>query len=169
MSVETFGNFATSSMIAEATAFKTVKAGSYVLQVNKQYEINEDEGWARLGGRVIIDGTPRGSVFFKVQWKEERGDNGKLKTPCRLFAQLLRSLHPKDTADELSKIDAVTLISEAEKYPVQAYIGEFYKVPDTSNKYGSTRKYPKTPEEVKVVLEQGGVPGNDVVSISPMR
>ena len=163
------GNFASANMISEGTAFKTVPNGFYTLQVNKTYEFNGEEGWARLGAKAIAGGMPRGSVFFKVQWKEERGSNGKLKTKCRLYVQLLKALHPQLSADELSKIDAKELLGEAEKYPVDGMVSEFYVVPDTSNPFGSRRVYPKSPEEVATVRQQGGTPRNDVISISPVK
>src|SRR5688572_12086738 len=115
---EAFGNFASTNMIQEATAFKTVKAGGYDIQVSKVYEMDTEKGFARVGANVVSEGQKRGMVFFRIQWREERGSTGKLKSACKLYAQLLKALHPSATIDELSKIDAVTLLNEAEKYPV---------------------------------------------------
>ena len=163
---EQFGNFASTNMIQEATAFKTVKAGSYDIQVSKVYEMNIEEGFARVGANVVSEGQKRGMVFFRIQWTEKRNSNGKLAAGCKLYAQMLKALHPSATLDELSKIDAATLLNEAEKYPVSAFISEYYSVKDDSNPpYTTSRRYPKSPEEVKAVLSEGGIAKNDVVSI----
>lgn len=169
--VEEFNNYASTNLLSEANAFKTVKPGLYDIQVNKVYEKNDAEGWARLGAKAVSEGMPRGTVFFKVQWREERTPRtGKLKIACRLFGQLAKALHPKATVDELSKIDANTILDEAEKYAVSAFISEYYSVPDNSNPpFTTSRAYPKTPEELKDVLEQGGTARNEVVAIYPKK
>ena len=163
---ESFGNFASTNMIQEATAFKTVKAGQYDIQLNKVYEMNDAEGFARVGATVVSEGQKRGTVFFRLQWVEARGTNGKLKAGCKLFSQLLKALHPTATIEELSKISAEVLLGEAERYAVSAFISEYYQVPDDSNPpYKSRRAYPKTADEIAAVLKEGGVAKNDVVSI----
>ena len=166
---EAFGNFAPANMIQEATAFKTVKAGQYDGQINKVYEFNADEGWARVGAKVAVDGAIRGSVFFRVQWKEARGKNGKLKGSCKLYAQLLKALYPTKTADELATVDAQTLLDDSMKFVVGMFVSEYYVVPDASNPYGSSRVYPKTTDEIADVLKRGGKAKNDVLTISPKR
>lgn len=164
-----FGNFATANMIQEATSFKTVPTGGYDAQINKVYEFNETEGWARVGARLVINGAARGSVFFRVQWKEARGKSGKLTTSCRLYAQLLKAMYPSKTPTELAAVDAHDVLDDAQKFPIHVFVSEFYKIPDATNEYGSRREYPKTPEEVAAVLQKGGTAKNDVLTISAVR
>lgn len=168
-SVAEFGNFASTNMINEATAFKTVKSGTYDIQVNKTYEFNETEGFARVGGKAIAGGIPQGTVFFRLQWKEARGTTGKLKIGCRLYAQVLKALYPTKSVEELSHIDAKDVIADLEKFPVRAFISEYYSIPDATNQYGSRRTTPKTPEEVKAALEAGGTPKNEVLTITAIK
>lgn len=167
---QNFGNYASTNMIQEATAFKTVKSGPYDIQINKVYEMNTEEGFARVGATVVSEGQKRGMVFFRLQWVAARGTTGKLKAGCKLYAQLLKALHPTATLDELSKISVEQLLDEAEKYPVSAFISEYYTVKDDSNPpFTTSRRYPKTAEEIAAILKDGGVAKNDVVSIYPKK
>ena len=164
-----FGNFATTNMIQEATAFKTVQRGEYRFQGNKIYEFDVEKGYARIGGKVSKDGQVKGSVFMKLQWKEERGANGKLKVACRLYAQALKALYPNNTVEELAAVDAKDLVDNMVKFPTTVFVGEYYAVPDNTNSYGSRRVTPKNADEIKDLLKQGATAKNEVISVSAAK
>ena len=159
-----FEEFADSTAMAEAAAFKTVPTGKYVAQISKQTGQkwpDEDRPTVRVKADLTNEGGVKvGSTFFNLAWIPKRNAEGKLDKPFQLWEQLTRALYPGEKADDRSKKPVGQVLGDAMKYPITLYLTE--SVQDQSGKWST----PQDIEGVKAAREAGLKVTNFVQSIS---
>ena len=165
---ELFTEKVEAAQIAEATRFKTLPSGSYVILANK-VEAQEDKGrkWAHFTAAVLgEDGNKRGTVFFNASPTLGRTSTGNQDGKSKLWGQLCKALYPDLTPEQIAEKLVSDIIESAQMFKVRAYVTEAFKVPDTSSMTGFSYKTPRSEDEKKQYLEQGCQPTNFVQNLS---
>ena len=164
-----FEQKAPQQMISEATAFRTVPKGRYVLRATK-YEATEDN---KVPGRTNInfsvdicgdDGSRKAKAFIRVSPQEGRSAKGYLDQKSKLYGQLVKALFPTGT-----DVSAGELVQTFMQQPVKGFVALQYKAPqnDPITGYGIYVD-PKTEEEETECRQKGYVPGNVVRSVQKL-
>ena len=173
----TFNQHVSQEAMKEATAFRTLPTGSYVLTPEKVERIvgSEKSPWP---GRKMIhlqvsaeaklpDETGKrmkGKLFFDVSPEEIRVD-GKIDGPTKLFAQYAKAFGPEKSIGEV--IESLAL------YPVDGYVTEVAMFKGAGeggkNKYVTVKNDSGRAQAISDAMKNGGELKNFVQNVSAVK
>lgn len=147
-------------MVKEANAFKTVPAGKYRLTTEKaEGRISGEKAPWGQGVKMLHlqveakSETRKTKLFLDVTPIELRRENGKLFGPSKLWGNYVKALDCQGQPFHVV-LDAI------QKYPVDAFVTESFKMPD------GTYSYPRNDEERALAVKGGGEPQNFIQSVT---
>lgn len=182
---ELFKTYTDEAAAKEATAYKTIPTGSYLMKGDTvEPQIGDNEKFAELFGRKYAHfggfvttkaGDKKGKQFFNASWEVYRV-NPATKKPERITddnrAQAESEKWPQDRATKLwgmlanafdmLKKPAAEVLEAFKMYPVSVFVTENFET-------GEGWKTPKTDEERNGYLRSGYRSVNSVVSIGKVK
>jgi hypothetical protein len=165
---EIFAQQTSDELVKEATAFSTLPSGRYRLAVEKASGQVTPDNFSFPGVQMVhlqvsalavdpnntdASGNPRkGKLFVNLCPTILRRDDGRLDSSSKRWGQYQKAVD-KIGAPVGEVIEAIKL------YPVDAYVAEGFKMPDSSY------QFPKNEDEKKAAIAAGGEAKNFVQGI----
>lgn len=120
-------------MLTEATSFKTVPTGKYLVRAKAHNTSRDKQGRVVTNFTLDVlgeDGTRKATTFLKVSPEEQYTSTGNLDSKAKLYGQLNKALGLDDSASilEMTQVFMVTpvratieLVFKGEKDPVTGW------------------------------------------------
>ena len=168
-----FNQQASGALVEEANRFRAVPKDSYNVQIakveGKIWKADDPEkkrNVAQLTVNILKGDKKIATVWTNVSWEERRYKDGKLDMASRLWGQLQKSLFPTASGADLAAKTVGEVIEAATRFPVGAYVGAGYKVPQLDNPQFTNVRTPRTPEEETEYRTKGYKHVNEILSFS---
>jgi len=180
---ELYDQFTSDEQVREATAFKTVRDGTYRLRGTDfivRRSPMEPPAYAQAAqshvpGRVIArlqatlldrEGTRIGTVFFNASWEVHRRPNRQgeltLDGPSRLWGQLVKSL-------DMGTAPVPHVLKAFVEYSLMGTVVESFKTPEGSLVSARRPTVEATEQAREEYLDAGYVPVNFVMGLSRVK
>ena len=165
-----FQQYASKGLTEEANRFRTVKKGTYTLQITKAEpqvtKPNSERGTA--GGRPYVhisasilneEGKRQAGVFFNASWVEGRTEKtGRLDGMSKLWGNLEKAF------DVVGK-SVGEVIATIQKYPCKAYVDVVYQDGAYNRFYIKSNTGVSEQDQEKEYLTAGLEPSNTILNI----